>query len=447
MNEQMKLLKLSFPLFFESLLFTVIGSVDALMLSNYSDTAVGAVGVANQILFLVLIAGNIIAQGAGILMTQYVGAKRKSEDLQTLTITALIVNTVLGLFFSALLVLFSPELLSIMDLNGEMLRFSSEYFIIISRYLFLHLMTMTFSVYLRSHGETKTTLKVSVLMNIVNVVLNYILIYGHAGFDALGVQGAAYATVISRLVGFVVLGSIVYRMGFYQKTIRFTPASMMNILPRILKLGAPAAGEQISYNLAKFVMMIFITRLGDVAITAYSYSNTLAGFVYIFSVSLGQGTAIMIGWYTGSGHKEKAKILGTHSAKLSFSISMILCTLLVVFRVPFLRILTDNLEILTLAGHVLLFNFIVEAGRSQNLIYVNALRAVGDVNYPFRVSLFSMWGIGVFFSYIFAVSLSFGLPGIWIALGLDEIVRALLFRKRWLMDPPQTAFTTMEKQV
>lgn len=447
MNEQKKLLKLSFPLFFESLLFTVIGSVDTLMLSNYSDTAVGAVGVANQILFLVLIAENVIAQGAGILMTQFVGANRKSDDLQTLTITALLMNTILGLFFSALLVLFSHELLSIMDLNGEMLRFSSEYFIIISRYLFIHLMTMTFSVYLRSHGETKTTLKVSVLMNVVNVVLNYILIYGHAGFDALGVQGAAYATVISRIVGFAVLGSVVYKMGFHKKTFRFRLDSMMQVLSDILKLGAPAAGEQISYNLAKFVMMIFITRLGEVAITAYSYSNTLAGFVYIFSVSLGQGTAIMIGWYTGSGHKEKAKILGTHSAKLSFSISMILCALLVVFRVPLLGILTDNPEILTLAGHVLLFNFIVEAGRSQNLIYVNALRAVGDVNYPFRISLLSMWGVGVFFSYIFAVSLSFGLPGIWIALGLDEIVRALLFRKRWLMDPSQTAFTTMEKQV
>ena len=447
MNEQMKLLKLSFPLFFESLLFTVIGSVDTLMLSNYSDTAVGAVGVANQILFLVLIAGNVIAQGAGILMTQFVGAKRKSEDLQTLTITALMVNTVLGLFFSALLVLFSHELLAIMDLDGEMLRFSSEYFIIISRYLFIHLMTMTFSVYLRSHGETKTALKVSILMNVVNVVLNYILIYGHAGFDALGVQGAAYATVISRIVGFAVLGSIVYKMGFRLKTFRFRLSSTMDILPHILKLGAPAAGEQISYNLAKFVMMIFITRLGDVAITAYSYSNTLAGFVYIFSVSLGQGTAIMTGWYTGSGHQDKAKILGTHSATLSFSISMILCTLLVVFRIPLLGILTDNLEIVALAGHVLLFNFIVEAGRSQNLIYVNALRAVGDVHYPFRVSLLSMWGIGVFFSYIFTFSFSFGLPGIWIALGLDEIVRALLFRKRWLTGSTKAIWSPMEKQV
>jgi len=283
-------------------------------------------------------------------------------------------------------------------------------------------------------------------MNIVNVILNYVLIYGYAGFDAMGVKGAAYATVASRIVGFGVLGFIVYRMGFHRKKWTFSRSSMMSILPDILRLGAPAAGEQISYNLAKFVMMIFITRLGDVAITAYSYSNTLAGFVYIFSVALGQGTAIMIGWYIGAGKRQHAKSLGLHAAKLSFYISMMLCLLLVVFRIPLLGILTANPDIIALAGQVLVFNFIVEAGRSQNLIYVNALRATGDVQYPFRVSVLSMWGVGVLLAYLLSSPLSLGLAGIWIALGLDEIVRALIFKKRWLGEAGKTFNTIIEKQ-
>lgn len=447
MNDEKKLLRLSVPLFFESLLFSVIGSVDTMMLSNYSDTAVGAVGVANQVLFLVLIAGNIIAQGAGILMTQIVGAKRSQEDMQTLTLTAFLVNTVTGLVLSLLLVLFKGSILSVMNLQGEMLNFASDYFTIISSFLFLHLMTMTFSVYLRSHGKTKTTLKVSLVMNLINVVFNYLLIYGHLGFDALGVRGAAYATVLSRVVGFLVLGYLVYRSAFYKKKVSFSLASILRVLPKILKLGAPAAGEQISYNLAKFVMMIFITRLGDAAITAYSYSNTLVSFVYIFSFSLGQGASILIGWHMGAGNSQRAQKLGHHAAKLSFFISMSLCTLLILLRIPLLGFLTNDAEIILIAGQVLLFNFLVEAGRSQNLIYVNALRATGEVHYPFKVAVLSMWGIGVLFAYILSGPLHLGLTGVWIALGLDEITRALLLKKRWQKELSPILLNPIEKQV
>lgn len=431
MTQQKKLFKLSYPIFLESLLFSIIGSVDTLMLSGFDDNAVGAVGVVNQILFLVLIAGNIIVAGSGILLAQYIGAKRPKEDVQNLTLSALMVNLFLGGVFSLVLVLFQPWILGLMNIEGDMLLFAKDYFLIISRFLFLHLLTMTFSMYLRSHGLTKTTLIVSVILNLLNVILNYVLIYGHLGFPSLGVQGAAYATVISRTVGLGILLYLVYQKGFKNHPITFTPKVLQHHLPKIFYYGAPAAGEQISYNLAKFVMMIFITRLGPQAITAYAYSNTLVSFVYIFAVSLGQGTAILVGWHVGAKEHEKAHALGLSAAKLSFLVSMFFCTLLVVFRVPLLTLLTKNEDIIALASTVLLFNFLVEAGRSQNLIFVNALRASGDVHFPFYISILSMWGMGVGFAFLFTFPLALGLPGIWIALGLDEVFRALVLRHRW----------------
>lgn len=133
----------------------------------------------------------------------------------------------------------------------------------------------------------------------------------------------------------------------------------------------------------------------------------------------------------GAKEKEKANGLTLYSARVSFLVSMTFCTVLVLFRVPLLGILTDNKDIIALAGTVLLYNFIVEAGRSQNLIFVNALRASGDVRFPFYMSVISMWSIGVLLSYVFTFTLSMGLPGIWLALGLDELFRSIFMRLRW----------------
>lgn len=431
MTEKKKLFSLTLPIFLESLLFSIIGSVDTLMLSRYNDSAVGAVGVVNQMVFLILIAGNIILTGTGILLAQAIGGNKSKFHLQKLILTAIIVNLVLGLIFSLSFVLFSSDVLKIMNLQGQMMVFAKQYLVIVGGFIFMQLLAMTFSMFLRSFGKTKTTLKISIITNLANVFLNYVLIYGNLGFPSLGVRGAAIATIVSRALGMIILSYLVYNLVFKPKMVTFNFADFKENLPDIFKFGLPAAGEQISYNLARFVMMLMITRLGEVTINAYAYSNTLVSFVYIFAVALGQGTAIMVGWSYGAKKYLRAKELTSFSSKASFIISMFACLVLVVFRIPLLGLLTNNVEIIGLASQVLIFNFILEAGRSQNLIFVNALRASSDVKFPFYVGVLSMWSVGVFLAYVFSFPLGLGLVGIWLALGLDEIVRSIFMRIRW----------------
>ncbi len=431
MIEKKKLFHLTYPIFLESLLFSIIGSVDTLMLSSYNDSAVGAVGVVNQLIFLILIAGNIILTGTGIMLAQAIGAKKPKVTLQKLVLTAIIVNLFVGMLFSLAFTTFSGRALASMNLQGEMLIFAKEYLVIVGGFIFMQLLAMTFSMFLRSFGQTKATLKISIITNLTNVFLNYVLIYGHLGFPRLGVSGAAIATILSRGLGMIILGHLVKKLIFTPKISKFSFKDFKKNLPSILKFGLPAAGEQISYNLARFVMMIMITRLGEVSINAYSYSNTLVSFVYIFAVALGQGTSIMVGWAYGAKHFHKVRDLTSYSSKASFGISMTACLILVLFRVPLLNLLTDNSAIIAIASSVLVFNFILEAGRSQNLIFVNALRATSDVQFPFYVGVLSMWTIGVFLAYVFSFPLEMGLVGIWLALGLDEIVRSIFMRIRW----------------
>ncbi len=431
MIEKKKLFHLTYPIFLESLLFSIIGGVDTLMLSSYSDSAVGAVGVVNQLIFLILIAGNIILTGTGIMLSQAIGGKKPKVHLQKLVLTAIIVNLFMGILFSLAFITFSGKALAGMNLQGEMLIFAKQYLVIVGGFIFMQLLAMTFSMFLRSFGKTKTTLKISFITNMTNIFLNYILIYGHLGFPRLGVRGAAIATILSRAIGMIILGYLVRKLVFTPKIPSFSSKDFQENLPEILKFGLPAAGEQISYNLARFVLVMMITRLGELSINAYSYSNTLVSFVYIFAVAIGQGTSIMVGWSFGAQHFNKIRDLTSYSSKVSFGISMTACLVLVLLRVPLLGLLTDNPAIINLSSRVLVFNFILEAGRSQNLIFVNALRATSDVKFPFYVGVLSMWSIGVLLAYTFSFSLEMGLVGIWLALGLDEILRSIFMRIRW----------------
>ena len=199
----------------------------------------------------------------------------------------------------------------------------------------------------------------------------------------------------------------------------------------ILQYGMPAAGEQFSYTMAKLCIMAIITRIGVAAVTTYSYLNTIVSFVYLFAMAVGQGSGILIGWKIGGKERDKAYEIGIFSTKLSFLISMLITLGLFFLRRQMIGIFTKDQEIIALGVMVLGSEFLLEAGRSVNLVLVNGLRAMGDVNFPLYIGLFSMWFFAVGFSFLLGIPLGLGLLGVWIALGLDEVFRAVGMAVRW----------------
>ncbi|MBD5106567.1 MAG: MATE family efflux transporter [Lachnospiraceae bacterium] len=431
MEDKKTLLDLSWPIFLESVLFSLMGSADVLMLSGYSDHAVGAVGIVNQILFSFLVIARVITAGSGILCAQYIGAKKEKKDIKSLIFTGIFVNGILGSCFSIFLVLGYPLLFQMMGIDPVMYEYARDYMIIIGSTLFVQFISMTVSSFLRSYGKTKETMLISVLANLCNIVLNYILIYGKLGFPSLGVSGAAIATAFCNLSGCVMfmiyLGKKIMP-GFYKGTVWKENKAVLKV---ILQYGMPAAGEQFSYTMAKLCIMAIITRIGVAAVTTYSYLNTIVSFVYLFALAVGQGSGILIGWKIGGKEREKAYEIGIFSTKLSFFISMLITLGLFFLRRQMIGIFTKDQEIIALGVLVLGSEFLLEAGRSVNLVLVNGLRAMGDVNFPLYIGLFSMWFFAVGFSFLLGIPLGLGLLGVWIALGLDEVFRAVGMAVRW----------------
>ena len=431
LENKKQLFKLTWPLFLEMVLFSVIGSMDTLMLGSYAADAVGAVGSVNSVLSLFQVVSNIITAGTGILCAQYIGANKTMEEKQPLILGSLIINTLLGVAFSLVAVFGGDLLLSMVNLDPALRPYAKEYLSIVGGFLFLQMIAMTFFVVIRSHGKTRSTMIFSVIMNVINVALNYVLINGHFGFPRMGVAGAAIATVFSKVFSCVAGG--IYLFFFVLPGFSWKPRwkKMLQSMKTVLAYGSPAAGEQISYTLSNLVVMYMINGLGPTVTNTYNYLNMIVSYVYLFSMSLGQGTSIMIGWSVGQKQPEQAKGICLFATRCSFLIALASVAVLCLVRKPLFGLIMKDPEIVALAATVVLTNFIREAGRSRNLVLVNALRAAGDVRFPLYIGLASMWLFNVGFSWLLGIQLGWGLHGIWIALGLDECCRAIAMQIRW----------------
>lgn len=426
-----KLFQLSLPIFVEGMMDTIMGSIDTIMLSSYSDDAVAAVSMANQILFLIQVLACIVTTGTSILCAQYIGAKKSEEEQNDLIAASILMNVGMGVILTILMSLFYPIILNFLHLSGLVRNYAGEYLNVINCFLWVQLISAVFSAVLRSYGKTKQCMYVSVGINACNIVLNYLLIFGKLGFPAMGIRGAAIATVSGRFLGFLMLMWILFDMRRKQSKWKICWKKIVQNMLRVITYGIPAAGEQISYNLAQFFVMFFVTMIGMKAVAAQSYLHTCVRFIYIFSMSLGEGTAIMVGWSAGAREYEKADKACRFAGKCAFIFSMVMMTGMFVFRNQMFSLFTSDSEIAGLAGTVLLANFLLETGRSQNLVYANSLRAVGDVKFPFYIGLVFMWGIAVGGSYFLGIVLDMGLFGVWIAQGLDECFRAVGMGIRW----------------
>ena len=425
------LFKITWPIFVESLLFMLLGSMDIFMLGKYSDNAVGAVGIVNQIINMLNLLFGIITAGTTIICSQYIGAKKKDEDIIKLVGTSLIINTFIGMILSLIIYIFSQFILKCMNVPLEFMVYSTQFIEIVGGFIVIQAIAMTFTSVIRSFGFTKICMYTTLIMNVINVILNYILIFGNFGAPSLGVQGSAISTTISKIIGTIILGYFLFKKILPKFSFQCLKKFPNQELKSMLLMGVPAAGENMSYSLAKLVATVILTHISISAVTTNSYINNICVFIFVFSVSIAQGTSILVGRLIGRGKSKEAYELCFSSLKKAFTVSTILGIIVAILGRNIFGIFTDNEEILTLGASVLFINAFLEPGRTFNLVIINCLRACGDVRFPVYVGICSMWTVGVGLAYVFSITLGLGMPGMWIALALDEWLRGIIMYYRW----------------
>jgi putative MATE family efflux protein len=429
-NRQITLRSITWPIFIELFLQTIMGSTDTIMLSHISDDVVAAVGVANQLVFFAILLFSFTATGTAVLISQYLGAGMRQDAKQASAIS-ISINLVMGLIVSLLMVTFKGQLLQFFHLRSDIATIGYQYLSIVGGTLFLQALLITVSAILRSNGFTREAMFVSVMMNGIHLICNSIVIFGLFGFPVLGVKGVALSTAFSRSIALLIAFTFMYkRLPIKIKINDYVHFQLTNIR-NILKIGIPAASEQISYNTSQMAMTAITALLGAAALSTRVYTWNIMSFIMLFGLAMGQGTQILIGYRVGAGDFEGAYRQLLKSLKYSFAITIVIAISVSIFRENLMSLFTDNKEIIHTGSQLLLLCLILEPGRTFNLVVINSLRATGDATFSVKMGVVSMWGIAVPLSYFLGIHVGLGLSGVWIAFIVDEWLRGIIMYFRW----------------
>lgn len=422
--------RLTLPLFFDIALVMLVGAVDTVMLSRCGDGPVAAVGMVNQIVVLVFLVYQFLSTGSGILCAQYFGAGERRRLEQTVALS-LLFNTILGLAAGSALFFGAERLLAGTGLREDVLPYGVTYLSITGPMTFFTALSLAFSASLRSVGKVTEPMVVNIIANVVNVVGNWALIFGHLGFPAMSVAGAAWATAFARFVQFALLATI-----HTSRHIRSFPPSLFRPFPwrelkNLFHVGIPAMSEEISYSLSQLAVVYFINSISTDALATKAYCSNIIMFVFLFCLAATQGGDILVGHLVGRKRYSPAYLVGTFFLRRSMAVTLV-CSSILAAAGPFmLPLLSDKPEIVRTGCIILALDIVLEIGRVRNIFACGTLRAAGDVVYPVVVGVIVQWTVGVGVAWLLGLPLGLGLVGVWIGFLLDENIRGVILMRRW----------------
>lgn len=425
-NRQKGLRQLFFPIFIEVLFFMLVGSVDTLMLSTVGDDKVGAVGAANTYLAVFTISFSVISTGVMAVMTQYIGAGKNGVARQARNIGVLF-NGILGITLSVLFLFWAGPVLELLGIAGSLLPHATTYMRIVGGTAVFTALTPVMTSYLRAFGYTKEPLVVNIVANVLNVILNSVFLF----VCDLDVMGVALATAISRGVG-LLLGVI---MCLRKIKIEKDAETIGNVIvcKNILQVGLPAAMESALYNAAMAIVMKFLNEMSEdgIYVTAKSYASQITMFSYCAGVALANANAIIVGWRIGEKRYDDCQRATFKATKLGIITAVVVAGIVALTGRYIMLIFTKDQTIIDIVVWILWIDLVLEIGRICNIVFGTALKAAGDATYTVVIAVVFMYLFAVLGTYVFGLSLKWYLVGSWIALAMDECMRAVLMGIRW----------------
>lgn len=412
--------QLFWPVFIEYLLLMLVGVTDTVMLSFVGDKAVSGVGTANTYLYLVSMVFTIMSTGSLTVMTQYIGAKRSEVAIQAKKL-GLFFNALIGGGFTILFLTCSAPILHALSTVGAIFEESCTYMTMVGSTCILLAITNVYSSYLRAFGHAHYTLISTAAGDILNVVLNGIFIY--MGY---GVFGVSLATIISRILTLVIIMCYSHHIR-RELPGRKTDESNAKILGEIVRIGFPAAGELIVFNLSISFEMRCLNLMDTegIAVGVYTYCNQICNLIYCAAVALSQANGIIVGWRVGEGQFEASYRQTILSVKYGTLVSGLTAFFCVFVTKPILSFLTDSTEILSFVTIVMIINVFKELGRAGNYIIGTALKSSGDATITVIMGLCSMPTCAILGSYVLGLQLGLGIYGAWIGMAMDECFRCI----------------------
>ena len=414
---------LSVPLFVELFMQIMIGNINQFMLAPLGTEPAAAVGNALQILNIVTIALSAMGTASTVLVTRVLGKSSATSKVSEIATVALVVNIGLAAVMTAVLFLFWPQFFSWLHIDGSITGMASSFLLIVGSTTVVQGAFFAFTALLRSYARGGDVMRASLVMNAVNIAASAALIGGVGFVPALGVEGAAIANVVARVVGLAVACRLVLRHTEVRMRLRYLRPFPWSTLRRMLGVGIPSSGEQMNYDLAQIVILSFINVLGTTVVTVKVYCSMIAGIAYLYSIALSQATQIVLGYLFGAGKFDAVARRVWVADLIAVALTTCVSTLIWVNADAVFGLFTADPTVHELGRQVLLVEIFLGIGRALNIVMVKALIAVGDVKTPVTVNVISSWIFAVGGGYVLGIGLGWGIVGMWIAMCVDEWLR------------------------
>ena len=434
-DEKTPLLILAGPMFLELFLNTMVNNVDTIMLSHYDEYAVGAVGNANTIMFMMNIFFNVIATATSVVVAQYLGAKQFNKMNMIYTL-AVAVNLAVGIVLSGAFCAANPLIMDFLHVSPEMRPHSMTYIYIVGGGGFMLAVYNVMLQILRCNGYPKVGMWITLAINVINIGGNYLFLYGPLAYLNMGVAGVAIATVASRLIAVIAVFIFFYAAKIGHIAPRFLRPFPGKLLVKMVKIGLPTAGENLTYNLYQTTLLSFVNGMGNDSVNARAYCNTLISFAMIFSNACAMSTQIITGHLVGAGKQEEAYKRVFKTLRTSLPITIALASVNALLCRYTLQIFTENTNIIALGQMIMIVDIFVETGRCLNMTFVSSLKAAGAYIFPLIMGILCNWGLGLTTGYTLGVACGLGVAAIYAGTATDECIRGLIvmyywYKKKW----------------
>lgn len=420
-----KTLNMAWPAILESFFTAFAGLVDSLMVSSMGSYAVAAVGLTTQPKFL----GLSLFVAANVSISALVARRKgqgKKEEANQIFATFLIFILVMSVVMSILMVVLADPIIRLC--GSEELTHDSAvlYFKIIMGGMIFNVIQMGVNSAQRGAGNTRITMRTNLVSNTVNIIFNYLLIQGHFGFPALGIRGAALATVLGTVVSSIMSVLSVWKKDNFVSI----PLILMEkikpsfeALKNIIKVGYSVFAEQVLMRIGFMMTAIMAADQGTAAMAAHQVGMNIMGLSFSFGDGL-QATAVaLIGYSLGAKQPDRAKAYGRTCRMMGTVISVVLAVTYFLGAEPLMRLFFEEQEIVDIGVkimHVIIFVVILQIAQ---VIYMGCLRGAGDTLYTAVASTVSVTLMRTVGSYVFGYVLAMGITGIWLGVIADQLSR------------------------
>ena len=419
--------RMAWPAVCESFFIALAGMVDSLMVSSMGASAVAAVGLTTQPKFMGLALFFAMNVSVSALVARRRGEKNQRSANQILLVAILFV-IVATVVISSACVMWANEIINFCGSAPETHEPAVIYYRIIMGCMIFNVLSMVINAAQRGSGNTMIAMRTNIVSNVVNIIANYLLIQGHLGFPALGIAGAAIATVFGTVIACIMsFASLFRRDGFvsiyYIMEQQIRPA--LEPVISIIKLGFSVFIEQILMRVGFMSTAMMAAKMGTNALAAHQVGMNILGLTFSFGDGMQVAAVALIGRSLGEGSPDKAKAYGKTCRMIGLGISCVLAVVYFFGGDWLYHLFFAEQENVDIGVMIIRIMIIIVLFQVSQVIYMGCLRGAGDTTYTAIASTISVTIIRTSASYFFGFVMGLGMAGIWMGILADQISRFL----------------------